>query len=128
MVVCIFALSVEGNTDHKATHHVTKHTDASNHGKAVEHHDAHKHASKSGKKSKHDHEKSSKGKSEVVSHKVSDEEHGGKKAKSHSAAGHSAAKKTAGHSDHAAKFAEGAKHKKNGYEKVFYPIIIIITI
>lgn len=83
-----------------------------------ESHAAHKHQAKSGKKAHHDHEVASKGKSEVTHHKTISEEGAGKKSKSHAQGGHQASKNAGGHSEHGAKFEEGGKHKKNGFEKV----------
>lgn len=61
----------------------------------------------------------SKGKSELTHHKTITEEGAGKKSKSHSQGGHQASKSAGGHSEHGAKFEEGGKHKKNGFEKVW---------
>lgn len=85
-----------------------------------ENQNSHKHLTKSGKKSHHDHEKSSKGQSEVTRHKIEDKEAGGKKSKNHSQDSHQSSKHVDGNSQHGAKFEEGAKHKKTNFAKVIF--------
>lgn len=76
------------------------------------------HLKKSGKKYNHDQEKAQKGKSEVVLHKTSDIEKGGKKHHASDEGSHHVQNHNQGHGSHEASFKHGERQKKTGFSKV----------